>query len=107
MTQHRHVGLSSKTTIDANLLGPCGIYCGCCLAYKKGICLGCRYQADKNAERGDYNFCTTLNCSEKKGVAMCSECTGFPCKEYDPQRAGIFSETYIDYMINEIKPARK
>jgi hypothetical protein len=35
---------TSKKEVDANLLGPCGFYCGYCLAYKNGVCLGCRVQ---------------------------------------------------------------
>lgn len=77
------------------------------MAYRKEICLGCRYQADKNAEKGDDKFCTVLNCAERKGVTMCSDCEEFPCDEHDPQKTGMFSKTYIDYIRNEIKPARK
>jgi len=107
MAEHRHATPAAKRSIDANLLGPCGFYCEYCLAYRKGICLGCRYQADKNAEKGNDKFCTTLNCAERKGVTMCSKCEEFPCDEYDPQKTGMFSKTYIDYIRNEIKPARK
>jgi hypothetical protein len=107
MAKHRHATSEAKKSIDANLLGPCGFYCGYCLAYKKGMCLGCRYQADRNAEKGDENFCTVINCVEGVGVAMCADCREFPCNEYDPQKSGMFSKTYIDYIRNEIKPAGK
>jgi Protein of unknown function (DUF3795) len=107
MKRGAHAKAGMKETIDANLLGPCGFFCGFCLAYKKGICLGCRYQADRNAEKGDEKFCTTLNCAERKGVTMCSDCEEFPCSEHDPQKTGMFSNTYIDYIRNEIKPAGK
>jgi hypothetical protein len=101
----RHAKTRAKTTIDANLMGPCGFYCGSCLAYRKGICLGCRYQADKNIVKGDDKFCTLLNCAEKKGVVMCSDCRMFPCKkQYNPDGTGMYSWTYFNYLRNEIKP---
>ena len=93
-----------KTAIDGNLLGPCGFYCGYCLAFKKGVCLGCRYQADRNASKGDLKWCSLLNCAEKHGVEMCSECRAFPCKrEYDPRR-GMYGRVYYEYLRDDIKP---
>lgn len=101
-----HVVPGSKKEIDANLLGPCGFYCGFCLAYKKKICLGCRYQADKRAAEGVRDWCTQLNCAERRGVTKCSECDDIPCKEFDP-KDGIFSEVYVSYIRDEIKPAKR
>ncbi len=97
---------SNKTMrIDSNLLGPCGFYCGSCLAYHKGKCLGCRYQADKRHKEGAKNWCPLLNCAEKKGVKMCSECPSFPCmKQYNPDKDGMYSWTYFNYIRNDIKP---
>jgi hypothetical protein len=101
----RHAKKGSETKIDANLLGPCGFYCGSCLAHKKEKCLGCRYQADKNLEKGDDKFCPLLNCAEKKGVVMCSDCDRFPCMEqYNPDDKGMYSWKYFNYLRNEIKP---
>jgi len=104
MTRTKHARRGANKLIDNNLLGPCGFYCGYCLAYTKGVCLGCRYQADKNAKKGDPKFCTTLNCAEKRGVVMCSECEKFPCGQYDPDKTGMFSWTYINYIRNDVKP---
>lgn len=106
MTRPSHAKPREKRSIDDNLLGPCGIYCGYCLAYKKEICLGCRYEADKHAKKGNLQWCTLLNCAESKGVEMCSECEEFPCKEYDPDGTGMFSWTYINYIKDEIKEAK-
>jgi hypothetical protein len=100
----KHVTKGKRMYIDANLLGPCGFYCGHCLAYKKKICLGCRYQADKRAAEGMVNWCTQLNCAEKRGVAKCSECPEIPCKEFNPKN-GMFSELYVSYIRDKIKPA--
>jgi hypothetical protein len=35
---------------------------------------------------------------------MCSECERIPCKEFDPKH-GIFSELYVSYIRDKIKPA--
>lgn len=105
MNKRQHAKSNARMTIDANLLGPCGFYCGSCLAYKKKKCLGCRYQADKRLKEGVENWCPLLNCAEKKGVAMCSECRIFPCKrQYNPDGTGMFSWMYVNYIRNEIKP---
>jgi hypothetical protein len=100
-----HAKARSKMSIDGNLLGPCGFYCGRCLAFKKGKCLGCRYQADKRHAEGMKNWCPLLNCAEKRGMKMCSDCDKFPCmKQYNPDKDGMFSWLYFNYIKNEIKP---
>jgi hypothetical protein len=104
MKRGAHAKAGKRKSIDANLLGPCGFFCGFCLAYKKGICLGCRYQADVRAAEGDLGWCSQLNCAERRGVTMCSECKEIPCKEFDP-KIGMFSEMYVSYIRDKIKPA--
>lgn len=96
-----------KMLIDSNLLGPCGIYCGFCLALKKNICSGCRYEANRQAQRGNKDWCTLLNCAEERHVKECSDCDDFPCKEYDPEGKGMYSRMYIDYINNKVRPAEK
>ena len=49
-------------------------------------------------------WCTLLNCAEKHGESMCSDCQKFPCREFDP-KVGMFSEMYMNYIKDEIKPA--
>lgn len=93
--------------IDANMLGPCGVYCGYCLAYKKTLCLGCRYEASEQAQRGNKDWCTLLNCSERKHMKECSDCDEFPCTEYDPEGTGMYSRMYIDYINYKIKSSEK
>jgi len=90
---------NAKIEIDANLLGPCGFYCGFCLAYKKGVCLGCRYQAERSETKGIVDvFCDLLVCATEKGLKICAECPEHPCDKLD-----IFSKLYVDYL----KEARK
>jgi hypothetical protein len=51
------------------------------------------------------NWCTTLNCAERRGVTRCSDCPSYPCKkEYDPDGTGMYSWTYYKYIRDEIKP---
>jgi hypothetical protein len=95
------------TIIDSNLLGPCGVYCGYCLAYKKKLCSGCRYEADKQTQRGKTEWCTLLNCAKERQMKECSDCDDFPCKEYDPDGKGMYSRMYIRYINEEIKPVEK
>jgi hypothetical protein len=84
----------AKTETDANLLGPCGLYCGFCLAYKKGVCLGCRYQAERSETKGLVDvFCDVLACATEEELKMCAECPKNPCDKLD-----IFSKVYIDYL---------
>jgi len=88
----------AKTEVDANLVGPCGFYCGYCLAYKEGTCLGCRYQAEKKETSGVVDiFCDLLACSGASGVEFCAQCPKYPCEKYDPAKC-IFSKTFIDYL---------
>jgi predicted amidophosphoribosyltransferase len=82
-----------EVKIDANLLGPCGYYCGFCLAYKNGVCLGCRYQAERSETKGIVPvFCDVLACATKKGFERCADCAEYPCDRID-----IFSKVFVDY----------
>lgn len=96
-----------KMVIDSNLLGPCGVYCGYCLAFKKRTCSGCRYERSKQAQRGNKDWCTLLSCIDKRQVKECSDCIEFPCKEYDPEGTGMYSRMYIDYINNKVKPSER
>jgi len=92
-----------RTEIDSNLLGPCGFYCGQCLALKKGVCLGCRYQAEKKEEAGTVKiFCNILTCSSAKGLDCCADCPEHPCDKYDPEKS-IFSKAFVDYLRNDVR----
>lgn len=105
MKKNKHAKSKPSKKIDGNLLGPCGIYCGYCLAHKKGLCLGCRYQADKRLAEGVKDWCPLLNCADGKGICECSDCDEFPCmKHYDPDKEGMYGWVYIKYIRDQIKP---
>ena len=89
------------------MLGPCGIYCGYCLGYKKGICSGCRYESGKQAQKGNKDWCKVLSCIDRRDVRECSDCTEFPCEEYNPEGTGMYSRMYIDYINKKIKSSEK
>lgn len=98
---------SVTANIDSNLLGPCGFYCGFCLAYKNKVCLGCRYQAEKSEKEGRVDvFCDTLQCATDRGLTKCADCNEYPCGKYDPEGDSILSELYIKYIRDEAKGAK-
>lgn len=93
----------AREEIDANLLGPCGFYCGFCLAFEKGSCLGCRYQAEKKEAEGEVEvFCDILACATGNGLRACAECPKHPCEMYDPKRS-IFSELFINFLKTDVR----
>ena len=53
----------------------CGVDCGACSDYAKGICPGCRASAHTSSED-----CMAVICCEGRGIAFCSECAEFPCE---------------------------
>jgi hypothetical protein len=67
---------------DKELIAPCGINCGTCMAYlreKKNRCHGCRF-TDLNIPKTRLN-CRIKNCEhlEKTESKLCSDCHLFPC----------------------------
>ena len=72
----------TSTPFNADLIAPCGINCGTCLAYlreKKNRCHGCRH-ADLNIPATRLN-CKIKNCENLRGSdsKLCSDCLQFPC----------------------------
>jgi hypothetical protein len=65
--------------INRNLIAPCGMNCGVCLAHlrEKNRCQGCR-EAEKNKPKTRV-FCKIRICRERKGN-YCSDFSKFPCK---------------------------
>jgi hypothetical protein len=66
----------------AELIAPCGINCGTCIAYlreKKNRCHGCRH-ADLNIPVSRLN-CKIKNCEHLQQMEskLCSDCRLFPC----------------------------
>jgi hypothetical protein len=67
---------------DNELIAPCGINCGTCIAYqreKKNRCHGCR-RADLNIPKSRLT-CKIKNCEhlQKLESKLCSDCQLFPC----------------------------
>lgn len=48
-------------------------------------------------------FCEIYPCTKEKGVVMCADCKMYPCEKYDKDMAGIFSESFIAWIRNEVK----
>jgi hypothetical protein len=68
--------------MEEELIAPCGMNCGICLAYlrEKNHCPGCRVNAaNESAYRGN---CIMRNCETIKTnqSGLCFECTEYPCK---------------------------
>jgi len=67
--------------MSAQLIAPCGMNCGICLAYlrAKNICYGC-WNEDEN-KRNHCSKCSIRNCEllEESNSKFCYECTKFPC----------------------------
>ena len=53
-------------------IGRCGIACEVCRHFDRGCC-GC------NKENIFNNRCLIFNCTEKKKIEFCVQCTDFPC----------------------------
>jgi hypothetical protein len=67
--------------MSAQLIAPCGMNCGICLAYlrDKNICCGC--WSTKGHKSKSCANCIIKNCEllEKTDSNFCYECTKFPC----------------------------
>jgi hypothetical protein len=72
-------------------LGCCGIDCGLCPRYQsKGssACPGCG-GPDFRLKHPSCGFLTC--CSTTRGFEVCSECTDYPCKRFEPEKQGLDS----------------
>lgn len=74
---------AKKPTFTPNLIAPCGINCGACVAYlrDRNKCPSCRVQ-DKNKPKTRLN-CQIKNCAEmkKNKLKYCFLCAAFPCEK--------------------------
>jgi len=65
-----------------NLIGPCGMNCGICMAFlrKKNKCNGCRAMNDWNPKT--IVECRIKNCQllKENGYEYCTSCEEYPCK---------------------------
>jgi len=71
-------GSRPGSPFGANLIAPCGINCGVCMAYlrEKNHCNGCR-NLGQNL-RKSIAACRIRRCDKREGM-FCSSCTEFPC----------------------------
>ncbi|MGA2090476.1 MAG: hypothetical protein ABSH12_03315 [Endomicrobiales bacterium] len=53
---------------DKNLVAKCGLYCGACKKYRKGICEGC-------AGNVKATWCSVRKCCTAARIASCAECS--------------------------------
>jgi hypothetical protein len=69
-------------------IGCCGIDCGLCPRFHtKGdsVCPGC----DGPNFKEKHPSCGFVTCCvAKKGLEVCSDCDGYPCKRFDSERSG-------------------
>ena len=56
------------------LIAYCGVDCGACPDYEKGICPSCRLTAWKEGDT-----CMPVRCCREKGIDFCGLCREFPC----------------------------
>jgi hypothetical protein len=99
--------MNRKTEITADLMAPCGMNCGICMAYlrDKKKCPGCR-EPDTNKSVSCAR-CKIKNCKFfKKNVAkFCFECGKYPCdkvKHIDKRYRGKYGMSMIENL-NKIK----
>lgn len=90
--------------MDKNLIAPCGINCGLCLAYlrDKNKCKGCR-KDDIGKPTSRYN-CIIKTCvqfSDGKSK-FCFECSKFPCrrlKQLNKRYSSKYNTSPIDNLL--------
>jgi len=87
--------------VDVGLIAPCHVYCGSCALYKKIKCLGCVEESERAEARGKM-FCDIYSCAKNKKLAVCSDCSNYPCEKYDK---GIFAESFIKWIREKLKEA--
>ena len=64
----------------ANILAPCGVFCGACPSFNK-TCLGCPSESHKQKRKSKWNCKIRECCYEEKNIMYCSYCTQFPCEK--------------------------
>lgn len=85
--------------MNSSLLSPCNYYCGNCIVYKKGKCLGCPRATEKAQAEGRV-FCDIALCAKDKKLATCSDCRSYPCEKYNDS---IYAASFIKYMKDKLK----
>jgi hypothetical protein len=94
-------------TDDVKLAAPCGLYCGICPDYEKGICHGCGCKC-ANADAGEscptqqrHEVCAIYQCCvEAKGLRDCSLCSDFPCALFICFTHDPLNRTHLPALLN-------
>lgn len=70
--------MATTSAITTNLIAPCGMNCGLCMAYlrEKKKCDGCRGKDESKAP--SCLHCIIKNCTKRKGN-YCFSCNTYPC----------------------------
>lgn len=99
--------MNQTTSIAADLIAPCGMNCGICMAYLRNTnkCFACRVEYLGKAKTRLY--CKIKNCVTFKNSKMkfCFECNAFPCdklKHLDKRYRTKYGMSMIDNL-NKIK----
>ena len=74
--------MHTPVRFDENLIAPCGMNCGTCLAYlrQKNHCPGCRILSD--AKSVSVQRCIIVKCEHlaQTQSKFCYECANYPCR---------------------------
>jgi len=54
------------------------------LPLEKAVCGGCRAEKGQPAAEGLTDKCNVYQCTEKKGISFCCDCSDFPCDHFQP-----------------------
>ncbi len=94
-----------KSLNKYNLIAPCGMNCGICMAYlrERNKCPGCR--ATDTNKAITVIRCKILNCKviQKGKAKFCFECADFPCdrlKHLDKRYRTKYSMSMIENLVN-------
>jgi len=97
--------LESDSENKVQLIAPCGMNCGICLAYlrDKNVCNGCRGSND-NKSRSCIN-CIIKNCEfyNRTDAKFCFDCNNYPClrlKQLDKRYRTKYNMSMIENLEN-------
>jgi hypothetical protein len=107
------------------MTAPCGLDCFNCPVYLAGeneklreavakylnlpleqaVCGGCRAEKGAPAAEGLNGKCNVYQCTEKKGISFCCDCSDFPCDHFQPyaDRAAVVPHNYKVFNLCLIK----
>ena len=74
--------MRSEVAFNRNLIAPCGMNCGTCIAFlrDKNRCPGCRILTTEKAVSVKQCIITKCDYLKKSESGFCYECEKFPCK---------------------------